>query len=157
MRWNEPVPIIRKLNGFDIADEDIDLMSYNERCGTLNKKPVLVARYFQYRVGVFFKDIVLDGPPRKTLQYYSIRVESFIWILNSPQLTKFNISEYPRWVDSVIPSDLPYQKNEQALFEFVKTYLSLIATHRPVVNIEMKSVGSILVNLLQTIPLLHSP
>ena len=49
---------------------------------------------------MFFKVIVLDGPLGKT-QYYATRVEfqvrgsshmhSFIWILNAPKLTNFNI------------------------------------------------------------------
>ena len=104
------ISIIFKLNGIDIADEDIDRLSYYERCDTLNKNPVLVARHFQYRVEMFFIVIVLDGPLGKT-QCYTIRVEfqvrgnthiySFIWILTGPKLTKFNVSEYTKWVDSI--------------------------------------------------------
>ena len=96
LRWNELISIIFKLNRVDISDEEVDEMSYHERCDTLNKNPVLVARHFQYRVEMFFKIIVLDGPLGKT-QYYAIRVEfqvrgspnihSFIWILNTPKLT----------------------------------------------------------------------
>ena len=41
-------------------------MSYHEKCDTLNKNPVLVARHFQYRVEMFFNIIVLDGPLGKT-------------------------------------------------------------------------------------------
>ena len=66
LRWNELIYIIFKLNGIDIADEDTDRLSYHERCDTLNKNPVLVARDFQYRVEIFFKVIVLDGPLGKT-------------------------------------------------------------------------------------------
>ena len=90
LRWN------------DIADEDIDRLSYHERCDTLNKNPVLVARHFQYKAEIFFKVIALDGPLGKT-QYYAFRVEfqvrgtphihSFIWLLNAPKLTKFSIDE----------------------------------------------------------------
>ena len=93
LRWNELISIIFKLNGIDIADEDKDRLSYHERCDTLIKNPVLVAR--QYRVKMFFKVIVLDGPLGKN-QYYATRVEfqvrdsqhthSFIWILNAPRL-----------------------------------------------------------------------
>ena len=103
-------------------------MSYHERCDTYL---VLVARHFQYRVEIFFKIIVLDGPLGKT-QYYAIRVEfqvrgsphthSFIWILNAPKLAKINIDDYRKWVDSVIRSDLPDPNNEPAFFELVKTY-----------------------------------
>ena len=116
LRWNELISIIFKLNRVDISDEEVDEMTYHERCDTLNKNPVLVARHFQYRVEMFFKIIVLDGPLGKT-QYYAIRIEfqvrgsphihSFIWILNAQKLTKVNIDGYRKWVDSVIRSDLP--------------------------------------------------
>ena len=61
LRWNELISIIFKLNGIDIADEGIDRLSYHEGCDTLNKNPVLVARHFHHRVGMFFKVIVLDS------------------------------------------------------------------------------------------------
>ena len=105
-------------------------MSCHERCDTLNKNPVLVVRHFQYRVEMFFKIIVFDGPLGKTL-YYAIRAElqvrgsphmrSFICIFNAPKLTKVNI-DYRKWVDSVIRSDLPDPNNEPALFEPAKPY-----------------------------------
>ena len=50
LRWNELISIIFKLTRVDISDAEVDEMSYHERCDTLNKNPVLVARHFQYRV-----------------------------------------------------------------------------------------------------------
>ena len=135
-------------------------MSYHERCDTLNNNPALVARHFQYRVEMFFRIIVLDGPLGKT-QYYAILVEfqarggphinSFIWILNAPKLTKADIGDYRNWFDSVIKSDLPDPNNEPALFELIKL-IKYIVIQKIVVNIEMKSVGSALVNFSQTKP-----
>ena len=131
LRWNELISINCKLNGIDVADEDIDTLSYDERCDTLNKNPVLVARYFQYRAEMFFKVVVVDGPFGKT-QYYAIRVQfqvrgsphiySFIWVLNAPKLTKFNKDEYTKWVDSAVRSCLPDSFKKPILFELVKTY-----------------------------------
>ena len=46
LRWDELISIIFKLNHVDISDEVVDEMSYHERCGTLNKNPVLAARHF---------------------------------------------------------------------------------------------------------------
>ena len=66
LRWNELVSIIFKLNRLDISDEKVDEMLYHERCDTLNKNPVLVARHFQYGVEMFFKLIVLNGSLGKT-------------------------------------------------------------------------------------------
>ena len=40
LSWKELISIIVKLNGIDIADEDIDRLSYHERCDTLNKNLV---------------------------------------------------------------------------------------------------------------------
>ena len=62
LRWNELISIIFKLNRVDISDEEVDEMSYHERCDKLNKNPALVARHFHYRVEMLFKIIVLDGP-----------------------------------------------------------------------------------------------
>ena len=55
LRWNELVEIILKLNRLDFSDDVIKNMTYQERCNTLNKNPVLVARHFQYRVEIFLK------------------------------------------------------------------------------------------------------
>ena len=74
LQWNQIISIMFKLNRVDISDKDIDEMSYQERRDTLNKNPVLVARYFQYRVEMIFKVIVLDGALGKA-QYYAIQAE----------------------------------------------------------------------------------
>ena len=37
-------------------------------------------------------------------------------------MTKVNIDDYSKWVDSVIRSNLPDPNNEPTLFELVKTY-----------------------------------
>ena len=46
LRWNELILIIFEFNRIDISDEEVDEMSYHERCDILSKNPVLVARYF---------------------------------------------------------------------------------------------------------------
>ena len=52
LRWNELIEIIAELNSLNLPDGDIKYMCYHDRCDTLNKNPVLVARHFQYRVEV---------------------------------------------------------------------------------------------------------
>ena len=53
--------IVSKCSRLDFSDYVIKNMTYQERCNTLNKNPVLVAGHFQYRVEIFFKVIVLNG------------------------------------------------------------------------------------------------
>ena len=50
LRWEELPYIIEKLNNLGLSDEELKNLSYQERCNLLNKNPVLVARYFQYKV-----------------------------------------------------------------------------------------------------------
>ena len=107
LRWNELVSIISKLKGEKLTDQQISNMSYFERCSYLNQNPVLLARHFQYRVEIFFKEIIVNGPLGK-VTYYAIRVEfqvrgsphihSFLWVLNAPVLDKDNIDAYVRFV-----------------------------------------------------------
>lgn len=40
----------------------------------MNNNPVLVIGHFKYKVEIFFKDIVLDGPLGKT-KYYALCIE----------------------------------------------------------------------------------
>ena len=57
LRWNELIGIISKLNSLKLSADDINNMSYQEKCDILNKNPVLVVRHFQYRVEVFLKKL----------------------------------------------------------------------------------------------------
>ena len=104
-------------------------LSHQERCNLLNNNPVLVARHFQYKVEVFFKEIIIDGPLDIT-KYYAIRIEfqergsphvhSFIWILNAPNIQ--NEAVYIKFIEQTINSQLPDPLNDPELFKLDKTY-----------------------------------
>ena len=61
LRWEQLPYFINKLNSFGLSDDELKNVSCQERCNLLNNNPVLVARHFQYKVEVFFKEIILDG------------------------------------------------------------------------------------------------
>ena len=93
--------------------------------------PVLEARHFLYRVEVFFKETLVDGPLGK-IKYYVIRFEfqvrgsphihSFLWILNAPVLSKDKIDHYKELVDSNISARVPDPSKNPKLFELLKMY-----------------------------------
>ena len=58
LRWNGLAEVIWKVNRLGLSLEDIENMNYFEKCHLLNKYPIIVARHFQYRVEVFFKDLL---------------------------------------------------------------------------------------------------
>ena len=131
LRWEELPYIIDKLKNLGLSDEELKNLSYHERCNLLNNNPVLVARHFQYKVEVFFKEIILDGPLGKTK--YAIRIEfqkrgsphvhSFIWIFNAPNIE--NEATYIEFIEKTINVQLPDHFNDPELFELVKFILTL--------------------------------
>ena len=81
------------------------------------------------KAGVFFKEIILDGPLRET-KYYVIRIEfqktgsphiySFIWIFNA---TNIEIeAAYMEFIENTINAQLPDHLNDPEFFELIKTY-----------------------------------
>ena len=131
LKWNELVYIINKLHELDMSEEDTGDLTYHDRCRLLNSNTVLVARHFQYRVEVFFEEIVVDGPLGKT-KYYAIRVEfkvrgsphvhSFLWVDNAPVLTSNNKEEYVAFVDQIVHAILPDRNENPELHNLVKLY-----------------------------------
>ena len=59
LRWNELVEIISKRNSLGITNENVEGLNYFERCNILNSSAVLLARHFQHRVEMFFKEILI--------------------------------------------------------------------------------------------------
>ena len=131
LRWNELVSIIIKLSGKSISDADIESLSYFECCEILNMNPVLLAKHFQYRVEVFFKEIIVNGPLGK-VNYYAIRVEfqlrgsphihSFIWVINAPKLSKETKHEYIIFIDKIIKASIPDPIRQPKLHKMVRTF-----------------------------------
>ena len=106
-------------------------MSFHDRCRLLNSNPVLVARYFQYQVEVFFKEVVVDGPLRK-IKFHAICVEfqvrgspymhCFLWVVNAPVLTSYNKEEYIVFVNQTFHVFLPDRNENPELHHLPKLY-----------------------------------
>ena len=98
---------------------------------SLNQNAVLLARHFQYRVEMFFKVIVIDGPLGKA-KYHAIRIEfqvrgsphvhSFLWVHDAPILNIDNISTYVNFVDSIVVATLPNVVADADLLDLTVTY-----------------------------------
>ena len=129
LRWEDLLYIINKLNNVGLSEEELKNLCHEDKCNLLNNKPVLADRHFQYKVEVFFEEIIIDGPLGKT-KYYAIRIEfqewgiphvhSFIWIFNAPNIQ--NEAAYIKFIEQTINGQLPDSVNDPELFELVKTY-----------------------------------
>lgn len=61
LQWNELLSIIGKMNGNELSEQDIEHMTYFQRCDLLNKNPVFMSRNFQFRVEAFFLELLIKG------------------------------------------------------------------------------------------------
>lgn len=101
LRWPELFQIIAKMQRKKMTIEELDALSYNERCQMLNTNPVIVAKHFQYRVETFFKEVLLSkANPIGKIVYYALHIEfqmrgsphlhALIWTSDCPKLTDDN-------------------------------------------------------------------
>lgn len=115
-----------------LSDEAINNLSYIERCKLMNDNPVFIERHFQYRVALFFVEILVGCNLLGQLAYYALRVEyqlrgsphihCFLWILNLPSLCVDNIGDYISFVDSAIQAFLPDVSIDKELHDLVEKY-----------------------------------
>ena len=113
--------------------EELDALSYNERCQMLNTNPVIVAKHFQYRVETFFSEVLLSkANPIGKIVYYALRIEfqmrgsphlhALIWTSDCPKLTDDNKQAYIDYIDKHVQAYLPSEEDDPELHNLVKTY-----------------------------------
>ena len=133
LRWPELFQIIARTQGKNLTNEQVDALSYNERCSMLNVNPVVVAKHFQYRVETFFTEILLtNANPIGKIVYYALRIEfqmrgsphlhALIWTSDCPELTHDTKEAYIHFIDEHVQACLPDQSQDPELHELVKTY-----------------------------------
>ena len=110
LRWPELFQIISRMQGKDITDEEVDALSYDEKCKMLNLNPFIVAKHFQYRVETFFTEVLLSrSQPIGKIVYYALRIEfqmrgsphlhALIWTEDCPKLTSETKEAYIEFID----------------------------------------------------------
>ena len=144
LRWPELFQIIARTQGKNLTDEQVDALSYNERCSLLNLNPVIVAKHFQYRVETFFTEVLLSSAnPIGKIVYYALRIEfqmrgsphlhALIWTSDCPKLTSETKEDYIDYIDQRVHAYLPNEDQDPELHDLVKPTKST-ATLRPVEN-----------------------
>ena len=77
---------IFKLKRQNLSEEHVKNVSYFQKCEILNENPVFVARHFQYRVEVFFTEILMVSYLSGEIKY-AVRVE--FQFCDSPHILLF--------------------------------------------------------------------
>ena len=59
LRWHDTIQEIAAQQGETISDEEIDVLTWEDKCKRLRSNPVSAARHFQYRLDCFMRDLIL--------------------------------------------------------------------------------------------------
>ena len=133
LRWPELFQIVARTQGKNLTDEQVQALSYVERCQMLNANPVVVAKHFQHRVETFFSEVLLSNiNPIGKISYYALRIEfqmrgsphlhALIWTSDCPKLRSESKDAYIQYVDKHVQANLPDENDEPELLELVKMY-----------------------------------
>jgi len=133
LRWPELFQIIARASGRNMTDEEVDALSYEEKCRLLNVNPVITAKHFQYRVETFFTEILLTNvnPIGKRVHYVhriefqmrgSPHLHALIWTSDCPKLTHDTKEAYINYIDQHVQAYLPNKETDTELYELVKKY-----------------------------------
>ncbi|XP_044169485.1 uncharacterized protein LOC114973474 [Acropora millepora] len=133
LRWPELFQIISRMQGKDITDEEVNGLSYDEKCKMLNLNPVIVAKHFQYRVEMFFTEVLLSkSQPIGKIVYYALRIEfqmrgsphlhALIWTEDCPKLTSETKEAYIEFIDKHVQASLPNKDDNPELHDLVNFY-----------------------------------
>ena len=136
LKWPDMIRVIaRQFGKFYKTDEEIEQLTFEERCNWIRRNPVAAARHFHYRLNCLFTDFLKsDEQPLGELQDYAIRIEfqlrgsphahCVLWTNDSP---KFGIDpdrKVCEYIDRYISCELP---SEEGL---LKNLVSLLQMHR---------------------------
>ena len=134
LRWPELFQIISRIQGKDITDEEVDALSYDEKCKMLNLNPVIVAKHFQFRVETFYTEFLLSkSKPIGKIVNYALRIEcqmrgsphlhALIWTEDCRKLTSETKEAYIEYIDKHVQAYLPNKEDDPELRDVVNFYL----------------------------------
>ena len=163
LRWPELFQIIARNQGINMTDEQIEALSYNERCSLLNLNQVVVAKHFQYRVETFFKEVPMsNATPIGKIIHYALRIEfqmrgsphlhALVWTADCPKLSHETIPAYTKFVDMLTFQMWILNLSSTNWLQLTRNILTL----KHAENIEIYHVDLILVNSSQTEQLYHN-
>ncbi len=133
LRWSELFQIVGRTLGKNITEEQVEALSYVERCQMLNTNPVVVAKHFQHRVETFFSEVLLSNcNPIGKITYYALRIEfqmrgsphlhALIWTSDCPKLTSETKDDYIKYINKYVQANLSDEHRRPKLHQLVKMY-----------------------------------
>jgi hypothetical protein len=129
LKWIDSLNAALKKQGRNLTYDEIENMTYEERCKILRTSPVTVACHFDNRLKHFFKHVVCsEAKPLGKINNYSYRIEfqkrgsphahCVLWTDGAPG-PKSDFQEQVRFIDKYITCSIPDKNLDPELYELV--------------------------------------
>lgn len=138
LRWPETICIIAHQFKVKLTKEDIENMSWEERCSWIRKNPITAARQFDYRVQQFTR-LVINGEVLGNISDFYYRVEfqqrgsphihMVLWSLDAPHFESAEEQVIADFIDSYISCNLPEEENNEELYSLVNSLQRHVHSH----------------------------
>ena len=128
-KWIHVLRIVVKLiDHRDYSDEELDNLTWEEKCRLIQIDPVTCGRHFDYQFNTFLKDFLLNdiGPLGKIKDWFyrveyqqqdSPHIHMLIWLENAPVFGVDKDEEVIAFIDQIITCSKP--DNDPKLLELV--------------------------------------
>jgi hypothetical protein len=128
-KWNHLLRILGKLvDHKDYSDEQLDNLTWDEKCRLIQSDPVTCARHFDYQFNTFLKDFLMSqiSPLGKIKDWFyrveyqqrgSPHIHMLIWLENAPVFGVDKDEDVIAFIDRIITCSRP--DNNSELLELV--------------------------------------
>ena len=104
--------------GKSFIDEEIDDMTYGERCNWIKSNPVTAARHFDHRIHALFREVIMskEQPIGQVVDFFrrieaqargSLHAHCLLWVKDAPKIVVNDDDEVKKFVDRCCTVLLP--------------------------------------------------
>ena len=144
LKWFDTLKVIGEQQGVTLTPEEVQAMTWEEKCQYLRSNPVTAARHFDNRVQLFLKHILMNPNlnPLGRITDYKYRIEfqhrgsphvhMLAWVRDAPSIEKDTEQEVQEFIDKMITCALPEDDADLAeLISLVQRHVHSIACKTP--------------------------
>ena len=118
LKWPDMIQTIARQYGVYYTDDEVAVLSFDEKSNWLKRNPVTAARHFHYRLNVFFQDFLKSiAKPLGEIADYAIRIEfqargsphahCVIWVKDAPEFGVDNNDDVCDFIDQYVSCKVP--------------------------------------------------
>ena len=123
LQWPDLIQTIARQYGKELNEDDINNLSYQEKCNWLRMNPVTAVRHFEYGLETFFKHVILSNAnPLGNIKDYVIRIEfqargsphvhTLLWVKDAPQVGINSDLEVCDFIEKYVSCGIPCKNDE---------------------------------------------